>query len=67
VKVKIGLRAETKTKRLVVAIDPDEFTWTPGEIESGKSSPGEFFDCHCDEYFIWGWLGVTVTLVRVLF
>lgn len=58
--MQISFRVSTKTRMLVLAIDPENFQWSPGEIESGKSSPAERFDACADQYWLWGWLGLTV-------
>lgn len=57
--MKIGIRFETNSHRWVFAIDPEYFYWKPGEIESGSSSPAQFFDAMSDRYWLYGWLGLT--------
>ena len=58
--MQIGFRISTTNRMFVLAIDPENFQWSPGEIESGKSSPAQRFDAHSDRYWLWGWLGLTI-------
>lgn len=58
--MQLEFRFNTSSRMLVVAIDPENFQWGPGEIESGRSSPAERFDAGADRYWLWGWLGLTV-------
>lgn len=64
--MKIGIKVEFSGRKCTIAFDPEYFMWTPGHIESGTSTPGDFFDCYTDRYDFFGWLGFTVFYARIL-
>lgn len=51
----LGIGIVRSTWRLKFGLSNEYFSWTPGIIESGKSTPAQYFDSMSDEYWIWGW------------
>lgn len=60
----IGIGISRPGWRLRFGIDTSNFDWTPGEYESGNSTPAEFFDAGSDMYVIWTWLWFKVFFAR---
>lgn len=62
--IKLGFTIARPTWRLTFGVSNEYFFWTPGEIESGSSSPAERFNSISDEYWLWGWLYFYVFFAR---
>jgi hypothetical protein len=62
----IGFGVSRPSWRIRLGIDTEDFSWTPGEYESGTSSPPQFFDYGCsDAYWVWVWLWFKIFFVRL--
>lgn len=61
---KIGFRVNCSWWMAVIAIDWDYFSWSPGLVESGSSSPGQRFDCYHEKDWLFSFLCFTLFFAR---
>lgn len=64
--MKVGIRFQTSSRMLTLAVDADYFSWRPGLVESGTSSPGERFDVTTDRYWHYSFLWFTLFFAKVV-
>ena len=65
--MELGFAVNTDTKLFRIGFRSESFQWVPGEEESGKSYPAQYFDSpRGDQYVMWSWLWFVIFYARAL-